>query len=602
MAHGKTQLAQRFCVGQSVRQPPVSVDLLHRSATLRSASAEGDTFALSFSSTEPVERIWGPEILDHSPGAVDLSRVTGGVAPLLLNHDPSKILGKLESATIANGKGRAICRWGTSPLAAEVRADVEAGILSGASVGYVITETEPLPEGGLRATKWALLEVSLCSVPADSQVGVNRSHPSLSSSEPMTRSNTATPQADSTDALAGALERITDKLDSMERRAAHQHATPATQQRIEPIAGRSDLLPLTRQEEESYSIVRALRAAASGDWSQAGFERECSRALAAQCRREAQGFFMPSNVYSRAAGYNVGTASVGGNLVATELHADKFIDALRNSARVVELGATTLPGLVGNVAIPKRTGTAQTYWVGESQDPNNSAGSFIHCNMSPKTVGALSNFSRLSQLQTTPEIEMLIRDDFTNVVGLAIDLAALRGTGSEHQPLGILGTEGIKELENGNNGAAVSYDMLALLKGKVSAANADTSSAGYLLSAATETALQITKSAGSGEYLAGPTSIAAGTPPSFWNRRYAVSNQLRDDLSKGSTNGKCSEIFYGNWSDLLIGLWGPMDVLLNPYGSGYAAGDVEIRVLQSVDIAVRHPESFAVCSDAITSA
>jgi hypothetical protein len=123
----------------------------------------------------------------------------------------------------------------------------------------------------------------------------------------------------------------------------------------------SGTLPLTRAEQGRYSLIRAIRAAATNDWSDAGFERECSRALQQQTGHTAKGFMVPMNLnMSTRASQVAGTANVGGSMVETTLLSEQFVDALRKKLRVAELGATILPGLVGNVAIPRRTGTQQT--------------------------------------------------------------------------------------------------------------------------------------------------------------------------------------------------------------------------------------------------
>ena len=56
-----------------------------------------------------------------------------------------------------------------------------------------------------------------------------------------------------------------------------------------------------------------------------------------------------------------GARVVGGNLIETQLLADSFIEALRDRLAVADLGATFISGLVGNVDIPKRTGSATAY-------------------------------------------------------------------------------------------------------------------------------------------------------------------------------------------------------------------------------------------------
>ena len=76
-------------------------------------------------------------------------------------------------------------------------------------------------------------------------------------------------------------------------------------------------------------------------------------------------------------------------------------------------------------------------------------------------------------------------------------------------------------------------------------------------------------------------------------------NQLTNAGTKG-TGTNLSSLVFGDWSSLIIGEWGVLEILPNPYGAGFAAGDVSIRVLQSVDVGIRHPESFAVMTDAIT--
>jgi hypothetical protein len=72
-------------------------------------------------------------------------------------------------------------------------------------------------------------------------------------------------------------------------------------------------------------------------------------------------------------------------------------------------------------------------------------------------------------------------------------------------------------------------------------------------------------------------------------------------LTKGTSSGICSELLYGNWRELLIGMWGVMEIAVNPYDStGFKNGDVILRVMQTADVGVRHGASFAIMSDALT--
>jgi HK97 family phage major capsid protein len=294
-----------------------------------------------------------------------------------------------------------------------------------------------------------------------------------------------------------------------------------------------------------------------------------------------------------------GTANVGGNVVETQLLSEQFIDALRKQLRVAELGATMLPGLVGNVAIPRRTSTQATYWVAESGTITAAATNFDQVTMSPKTVGALSSWSRILELQSTPAIEQLLRQDMVAQVAAAIDLAAIAGTAANNQPRGILNTSGIGSVVGGTNGATITFDHLADLKREVAIDDADVPTAAFLTNSKVEAKLSKAQ-ATDGTYLIDPSGVASGAPTTVFGRRFAVSNQVPSNLTKGSASGTCSAVIYGNFADLLIGMWGATDILVNPYGTGYTNGDVEIRIMQTVDIAVRHPESFAAIVDALT--
>lgn len=156
----------------------------YRTFEIERAAASGDsrTIDLSFSSEEPVEQYgWDGrylEILDHSPGSVDLKRLNGG-APLLLDHNRREQIGVVEKSSIASDKkGRATVRFSAAARANEIFQDVKDGIRRLVSVGYRVHElvTEKI-EGEvetLRATRWEPFEISIVSVPADTTVGIGR--------------------------------------------------------------------------------------------------------------------------------------------------------------------------------------------------------------------------------------------------------------------------------------------------------------------------------------------------------------------------------------------------------------------------------------------
>lgn len=73
-----------------------------------------------------------------------------------------------------------------------------------------------------------------------------------------------------------------------------------------------------------------------------------------------------------------------------------------------------------------------------------------------------------------------------------------------------------------------------------------------------------------------------------------VSNQLTADLSSPATG----TIILADWSQAMLGIWSEIDILVNPYSeTAYTKGNVLIRAMATVDVALRHPEAFVVADD-----
>jgi len=372
---------------------------------------------------------------------------------------------------------------------------------------------------------------------------------------------------------------------------------------------------LTEKEKSKYSLIRAINAAVNSRmgavdaWKEAGFEREVSIAIAQRSKKDTAGIFMPTNIpfAARAADYSFGTGaglsatSGGSNIVATNLMSGNFIELLRNKARVLSLGAQMLSGLIGNIDIPRQKGAGSTYWVGEGQPLNQTGAQFDKISLSPKHIGALSVITRNMLQQSTPDVEMLVRADMLATMALGVDAAALCGTGTAFQPMGVANQGGIGSVIGGVNGGALTIDNLIDLETYVATNNADDGNLAYLTNAKAVGTLKKLKS-GQGQYLwtNSPNGQRSGTPGEINGYTVARTNQARSNLTKG-TGTNLSEVYFGDWSQIIVGEWGVVEILPNPYAAGiYEAGGVELRVMQSLDIGVRHPQSFAIMSDAIT--
>jgi HK97 family phage major capsid protein len=290
----------------------------------------------------------------------------------------------------------------------------------------------------------------------------------------------------------------------------------------------------------------------------------------------------------------VGTPAAGGNLVATELLASSFIDYLVNALAVMGLGATMLTDLQGNIAIPRATGGHTGYWVAENSAPTESQPSFDQVALTPKTCGAFVDYGRRLLLQASVAVEAFVRMDIARTISLMIDLAAVTGSGTGNQPRGLLNTSGIGSVAGGANGAAPTWDHIVELESAVANANAPASSLAYLTNTRVRGKLKRTQK------FTGTSGEALWRNGELNDTRAQVSNQVPSNLTKGSSVGVCSAIAYGNWADLLLALWGGLDIMLDPY-TGSTAGTRRVVALQDVDVNVRYPVSFSAMQDALTN-
>lgn len=347
------------------------------------------------------------------------------------------------------------------------------------------------------------------------------------------------------------------------------------------------------QELRNFSMVRAMAMQAGIGGHDFGLEREMQGELAKRSGRAPEGVLVPMEVFEqRVMTTTTPSGAVGGNLIATELHSERFFDRLRSSLKVKSLGATVLSGLTGNVDIPGLKDSVSAGWVAENSALSSTDAGFRKVSLTPKHAGGLTEISRNMLLQASPDVEQLVRNDFAQVLATIVDTAAIAGTGTSNQPTGILNTAGIGSLAMGTNGAAWTADASRDLIGKVDIPDAPNTSRGFLSTNKVKVATSKIKD-GQGNYMGfGPDGVFAG-------ERVEFSSNVPSNLTKGSGTG-LSAVIYGNWSDLIIGYWSAFDLLVNPFEStAYAKGNVSVRAMLTCDIAVRYAESFAASKDVV---
>jgi HK97 family phage major capsid protein/HK97 family phage prohead protease len=574
------------------------------------AQEEERTVEFSFSSETPVKRWFGNEVLSHDSSAVDLGRMNDG-APVLFNHDPDRVIGVVERAWVDGDKrrARALVRFSRNSFAEEVLADVRDGVLRNISVGYSIDTAEERDDN-IVITRWQPHEVSVVSIPADPSIGIGRSLPveaaAPAATTPVpspTDMEDNTPNLEEVRAQAAAderarvasitalcrehnvdlsqslIERGSSKEDSMVQildeisKRAKQPATPATP-KAQPVGTVSSDIGLTDKESRSYSFVRAIRAMAypndRGAYEEASFEREVSAAVEQRMGATARGMLVPDEVLRR--DLTVGTASAAGDLVFTDARPGSFIELLRNRLALNTLGVTMLTGLNGPVAIPRQTGAPTAYWVAEKGTPTESNPTVDQVNLTPKTLGAYTEFSRKLVLQSSIDVEQMVRNELATVIALEIDRAALYGLGTSNQPQGLKLVTGINTEDFANN--QPTYAELVSMETKVNADNADIGAMSYITNSTIFGGFKTTeKAATTAQFVLEPGGTVNG---------YGVvrSNQIAS-----------GDVFFGVWSQMLMGMWGALDLQVNPYALD-TSGGVRVTALQDVDVAVRHPEAF----------
>lgn len=587
-------------------------DVAHRSTDMMAEVEDDRRVRMAISSEMGVDRGWGEEVLEHSADAIDLSFLNSGRAPLLLDHDPTKQIGVIESVYLDDRKLRANVRFGRSAMASEVYQDVADNIRGNVSIGYVVNKMVK-DEGSriYRVKSWTPLEVSVVSIPADQSVGVGRasetplSQPSIIFTGE-TKMENAKPEVSVEQALAARNKEIQEINALAIRHNQRGLADEAISKGASIEQFRGMLLdkigdkPLEQinvgmntTEKRKYSLMSAIDSAVRNGGRVTGFEGEISQELEKRYGKSPRGFYVPTDIFKR----DILTTSPanGSNLVPEDFLAGEFVDALRANLVISGLGARMLSGLKGDVAIPAMNAKTSTYFVAENNAPTEGAPSFRQITMSPKTLAAYVDISRKLMMQSSPSADQLIRDDITRNFAVKIDEVAIEGGGA-NEPTGILGTSGIGSVAIGSNGGNITYAACVNLEREVAIDNALTGNLAYLTNPkviAKMRSIARQTSGVEGNFILNDANTLLGY-------NVVSTTSVPSDLTKGTSSGVCSALIFGNFQELMIGMFGGLDILVDPY-TGSSTGATRVACFQDIDVAVRHAESFAAIKDITTT-
>jgi HK97 family phage major capsid protein len=397
------------------------------------------------------------------------------------------------------------------------------------------------------------------------------------------------------------LDAIVAELDGLEKRIRTQALLDEADRRTEGTAVNGNDSAFDR-ELRGFSLVRALASQVpdiAGNVD-AGREREISAELQRRYQMPVEGIAIPLQVFEvrrRDLLPNVerrvltSTAPAGGpgsNLIPTDHLAAEYIDLLRANLITSALGARVLNDLHGNVDLPKMTASAGSAWIAENGALTPADPQFNQVSLTPKHVGVITEFSRNMLLQSSPDIEQLLRQDFAASLATAIDSAALNGGGS-NEPDGIIGAAGYTDIDM----SPATWDGILSFISAVEIENAAVGRLGWAEHPSVTRILRgkvkVSSDAGAGFLQDSPREIA-GYPA------------MSSTSVPGVGSPPSGSLIFGNWADLIIGYWGALSILVNPYETtAYKKGNVQIRGMLTADVAQRHQESFA-ASTSVTSA
>lgn len=585
-----------------------SNEVSHRAMKLEAKTIDEETrkVRIAISSEEPVSRSFGMEVLEHTKEAIDLSFLASGRAPLLLDHDPEKQIGVIESVELDSSarRLRATVRFGKGSLAREAFDDVMDGIRSNISVGYAIKKLERKDSDTYVAKSWMPMEASLVSIPADVTVGVGRAGDTSINQPVVTfvKEDTTMSEVD-IDAVraesAQNAQRNAAQIIALGKRHGlmdDAEAAIAAGKSIDEFRGivlekigssrslEDQSVGMGKNEVKRYSLLRAIHALANPTdvraQKAAAFEFECSRAAAEQYGTTAQGLMIPVDVLRN---WDMAKRTLNSSdeaaLFTDDFRGGDFIDILRNASSVMRAGARMLTGLSGDVKIPKKLTAAAASWIstegGNASESEMTVGSV---SMVPKTLGAYTDVTRQLLIQSSLDVEALMRDDLVQALALAIDKAALEGNGQSGSPTGILNTSGVN-LVAAFAAAIPTFAEVVSLETALGADNALMGNLAYILPASMWGGLK--------------TKEKATNTAQFVVEPGGTINGYRTFISNQATAGN---LYFGNFSDLLVGFFGGLDITVDPYTNS-KSGTVRIVALQSCDVAVRHAVSFAYGND-----
>jgi HK97 family phage major capsid protein len=370
-------------------------------------------------------------------------------------------------------------------------------------------------------------------------------------------------------------------------------------------SGCNSLIGLTQKETERFSLWKLVASLAAPTDNllkrAAGFEVECCQAAGSGTHGM---YALPAEISGigvQQLGSTMATETAGGFLRGKNVSAE-VIGNLRPNGALFELATKVENLLPGDHILPRFDSSLAGGWVRDDEDAPDSTPDYGALFLTAKTAAARTTLSRSFLNQGAAGAEVAVRTHLQRALTDLVEAALWSGQGGRWTPLGILATSGIGSVLGGENGAAPTWSNLVALETALAEDDACTGRLALVTNAKVRSVLKQTcRVAGDSAsgFCWGPFPGSADPAIGMANGYSAhVSNACPSTLTKGNRTD-CSPCLMGNFEDLIVAIWGGIEISVDPYSS--KAGAVELTAFMDVDSALRHPESFAAMQDCLTT-
>jgi len=351
------------------------------------------------------------------------------------------------------------------------------------------------------------------------------------------------------------------------------------------------------ETEKNFSWVEIVKAQVEGKWG-TNAKAKATQAIVEELHKKSN---------------NTTTGANGGFLVPTEL-SKVVIDLAIARMPIMEMGPTVLKGLTGNLDIPKVTGRATGYWVGEEEAPTESQSTFGAIELRPKTVAGFTKQSRMLLTQAGSIADQIIQTELARGIALTWERAIMSGTGSSSQPTGIINTSGKTDSSalEATNGARFRIDKAMAMMTKVDVNNLLTPGGkyGFLMRPEVLSGMKrerVPQFSGQPEAQGMPIinpMIKTSTLEDILEAVIRTTTLLPNNVVKG-TSSTSSQVIFGDWSQLILAMWDDFEIVTSTIagdstGSAMRNRQIWINAFQNVDVNIKDPLGFTVVADAET--